>query len=113
MFSVFPVVHSPVLSAKLSVLAPVAGGGADRLRFASNGLNAGQLAQINFFSDAGVTQLSLTASFPANGFVSFGEVVPVPEPSSVATVLGLLGLVAWHERRKSSQARRESRKVSA
>ena len=92
---------------------PVAGGGADQLRFASNGLNAGQLAQINFFSDAGVTQLSLTASFPANGFVSFGEVIPVPEPSSVATVLGLLGLVAWRERRKSSQARRESRKVSA
>ena len=78
---------------------PVAGGGADQLRFASNGLNAGQRAQINFFSDAGVTQLSLTASFPANGFVSFGEVVPVPEPSSVATVLGLLGLVAWRERR--------------
>ena len=93
---------------------PVAGGGTDQLRFTSNGLNATQLGQINFFSDNGVTQISITPAFSANGFVgSFGEVVPVPEPSSVATVMGLLGLVGWRERRKSGQRRRETRLVVA
>ena len=41
------------------------------------------------------------------------EVVPVPEPTSVATVMGLLGLIGWRERRKGLQARQGERRDSA
>ena len=45
----------------------------------------------------------------SDGMTQAGEIVPVPEPSSVATVLGLLGLVGWRERRKGQAARRMER----
>ena len=93
---------------------PVSGGGIDQLRFANNGLNTSQLSQISFYSDSGVTQLSITPQFSANGFVGgFGEVTPVPEPSTVATVMGLLGLVGWRERRKARQSRAAERRAMA
>ena len=88
------------------------GGGTDQLRFVSNGLTPVQLGEIDFYSDNGVNKLSITPGFYENGFVgSFGEVVPVPEPSSVATVLGLLGLVGWRERRKTRLARQDERRA--
>jgi autotransporter-associated beta strand protein len=93
--------------------SPVSGGGTDQLRFASNGLNTNQLAKINFYSGAGTGQLSITPQFATNGFVSFGEVVPVPEPSSIATVMGLLGLIGWRERRKARAARSAERRAMA
>ena len=59
----------------------------------SSALTSGQLAQISFYSGAG-------PGFLGNGGFagSLGEVVPVPEPSRVATVLGLLCLIGWRER---------------
>ena len=87
------------------------GGGTDQLFFGNGsgtGLTASQLTQVRFYSDAGTTILPYAPGFSA--FTGgFGEVVPVPEPSSVATVLGLLGLVGWRERRKGRQARRATR----
>ena len=88
---------------------PVDGGGADQLRFVSNGLNADQLAHINFYSDGGATQLSITPQYSANGFVAFGEVVPVPEPTTIFTGLALLGLAGWRESRRGRFAMRSGR----
>ncbi len=89
------------------------GGGTDQLRFLNNGLTAAQLGRIDFYSGTTPgTKLSITPSFSANGFVGgAGEVVPVPEPSSVATVIGLLGLVGWRERRKARLAREVERRA--
>ncbi len=84
------------------------GGGTDQLFFGGaggGGLTASQLTQVKFYSDAGTTILPFAPGFSAfTG--SFGEVVPVPEPSSVATVLGLLGLIGWRERGRSRRAAR-------
>ena len=78
------------------------GGGTDQLFFGNGsgiGLDANQLLQVKFYSDAGMTVLPYAPGFSA--FTGgFGEVVPVPEPSSVATVTGLLGLIGWRERRR-------------
>ena len=74
---------------------------ADRLFFgnSSGGLTAGQLSQINFFSGAG-------SGFLGNGAIlGTGEIVPVPEPSSVFLTLGLLSLAGWRERGRFSRAR--------
>ena len=87
---------------------PVSGGGTDRIFFGDGtgtGLTASQLLQVSFYSDAGSTLFSSPTGFVG----SSGEIVPVPEPSSVATVLGLLGLVGWRERRKGQAARRMER----
>ena len=84
---------------------PVSGGGTDQLRFTGNGLNpTTQLAQIKFYSGPGT---GLLTGFFGNDFVGgVGEVVPVPEPSSIAMVMGLLGLIGWRERRKGAISRR-------
>ena len=89
------------------------GGGTDQLRFLSNGLSSTQLARIDFYSGSTAeTKLSITPSFFANGFVGgAGEVTPVPEPSSVATVMGLLGLIGWRERRKMLRERAADRRM--
>ena len=78
---------------------PFTGAGSDQLRFLGNGLTAAQLAQIDFYSGTTLeTKLSITPTFTANGFVgSFGEVVPVPEPSSVFLAMGLLGMACLRE----------------
>ncbi len=88
----------------------VTGAGTDQLRFTGNGLTTAQLSQIDFYTGFNT---GLITGFPGNGFVgSFGEVVPVPEPSSVTTVVGLLGLVAWRERRKARLAQQAVRAKS-
>lgn len=85
--------------------------GVDHLFFGTNssGLTTGQLDQIKFYSDGGNTMLSFAPGY-SDFTGGFGEVVPVPEPSSVATVLGLLGMVGWRERRQHRIARRLERK---
>ena len=85
------------------------GGGTDQLRFVGNGLDATQLAHIDFYSDGGVNKISITPGFGANGFVSFGEVVPVPEPSGVILAMGLLSLAGWREGRQARMQRRAER----
>ena len=88
------------------------GGGTDQLFFGGaggGGLTASQLTQVKFYSDAGATILPFAPGFSA--FTGgFGEVVPVPEPSSVATVMGLLGLIGWRERCREQRARQAGRR---
>lgn len=72
------------------------GGGIDQLYFdaSSSGLSSGQLGQIVFYSDAGVTPLGFF-----NQILSTGEVVPsTPEPASLA-LLGCGGLMMLRRRR--------------
>lgn len=82
--------------------------GVDHLVFgtSSSSLTASQLSAINFYSDSGMTPLRLQAAFTG----SLGEVVPVPEPSSVALALGLFALSAGRECRRR---RRPGKGVSA
>jgi hypothetical protein len=72
-----------------------AGGGTDQL-IISSGNFGGSLAasDISFFSDSGVNRISGTT-----GFTSSGELVPVPEASTLLGVLGLMAPLAWRERR--------------
>ena len=68
------------------------------------GLTASQLMQVIFYSDASVTILPYAPGY--SGFTGgFGEVVPVPEPSSVFAGLALCGLAGWREWRKSKARR--------
>lgn len=71
------------------------GGGTDRL-FITNGNFGGSLAasDISFFSGAGTGLYS-----GATAFTSTGELVPVPEASTLLAVLGLIAPLAWRERR--------------
>jgi hypothetical protein len=67
------------------------------------GLNAGQLSQIQFYSDTGSTLLG-----PA-GEIGFGlpgevELMPVPEPSTWVAGGLLLGLLGYRERRRIRKA---------
>lgn len=73
----------------------VLGSGTDVLRFGNSatGLNSGQLAQIVFYSDSGVTSLGQAT------ILSDGTVVPVPEPATVAAAALALLLVARRMRR--------------
>lgn len=84
-----------------------AGGGNDQLKFGSDStaLTSGQLAQISFFSGAGSGFLG-TGQFVG----SLGEVVPVPEPSSVLIGLAMCGLAGWRERRRLLNNRVASRR---
>jgi hypothetical protein len=86
------------------------GGGSDQLLFGSNSsaLTSGQLGQISFYSDAGTTFLG-TGAFVG----SLGEVVPVPEPSSLLMIAGLLGLATWREHRRWDVLRAKSRRNAA
>jgi len=69
--------------------------GADRLYVGSSasGITASQLGQIRFYSDSGTTLLGPGID------ASLGEILvnPVPEPSSLAVALGLVGLIGLRE----------------
>ncbi|MEQ1850770.1 MAG: autotransporter-associated beta strand repeat-containing protein [Chthoniobacteraceae bacterium] len=75
-----------------------AGAGADQLFFGTNasGLMAGQLARISFYSDGGLDLLG------AASFASFGEVVPVPEPSSLLMLVGGAATLLGVRRRRTA-----------
>ena len=77
---------------------PDTGGGVDQLFFGgdSTGLTASQLSQVLFFSDNGTTALG-SATFATPGL---GEIVPVPEPGSLLTLLGSAGIVLGLRRRQ-------------
>ena len=72
--------------------------GVDHLFFGSTtgtGVPTGGLSQIQFFSGSTVD------TFIGSGnFAPAGEVSPVPEPSSVAIGVGLLGMIGIRERRR-------------
>lgn len=73
------------------------------------GLTNSQLLQVSFFSGNNAGFLG-TGTFLSSGG---GEIVPVPEPSSVTVAMGLLGLVGWRERRKAAASRRALRMTVA
>jgi hypothetical protein len=70
------------------------GGGTDRF-IISNGLAP---SNISFFSDSGTTLYSGATTFSGTELVP-GELVPVPEASTLLGVLGLMAPLAWRERR--------------
>ena len=80
----------------------------DHLFFGSGSpsLDIGQLGQISFFSGSGTGFLG-TGTFTG----SQGEVTPVPEPSTLAVTLGLVGLIGWRERRRIAQASEAERRA--
>jgi hypothetical protein len=71
------------------------GGGTDRL-FITSGFGGSSLAasDVSFFSGSGTGLYS-----GATVFTSGGELVPVPEASTLLAVLGLMAPLAWRERR--------------
>jgi autotransporter-associated beta strand protein len=75
------------------------GGGTDRF-IISSGNFGGSLAasNISFFSDSGTTLYSGATTFSGTELVP-GELVPVPEASTLLGVLGLMAPLAWRERR--------------
>jgi fibronectin-binding autotransporter adhesin len=76
------------------------GGGNDRILFSS--YTGSQVvfggSEVQFYSDSGTTVIGSGGQLvtsPGGGW----ELVPVPEPSTVVGVLGLIGMAAWRERR--------------
>ena len=66
----------------------------DQLNFTSNGLTSGDLANIQFYSDNGVTPVGIGAGFIGS------ELVPVPEPTALAVGLILLSAIGFQGRRR-------------
>ncbi len=79
---------------------PLTGGGSDQLFFGTDsfGLTTEQLAQINFYSDAGTTLMGSGAVF-----ASGGEVVPVPEPGALIALFGGAGVLIGMRRRRAAR----------
>jgi autotransporter-associated beta strand protein len=73
------------------------GGGAEQVLLGASGLNNSQLGQIKFFNPAGLAAGIYDARLLANG-----EVVPVPEPATIALGLGLLGLIGRRMKKKKT-----------
>jgi fibronectin-binding autotransporter adhesin len=61
----------------------------------SSSLNTTQLAQVQFYSDNGITPVGTGAGF----YNGTGELVPVPEPGAMLNSLALLGLIGFRERK--------------
>src|SRR5205823_5332428 len=81
---------------------PTTGGGAEEILFGTSltGLSAIQLAQIQFYSDSGVT-----AFVPGAVILSTGEIIPisaipVPEPSTWLAGTLALGAIGFMQRRR-------------
>ncbi len=72
------------------------GGGTDQVFFGNSatGLSATQLGQIAFYSDFGSTSLGFAQ------ILSDGEIVPVPEPSTVFAAILVAAAVGYFERRQ-------------
>jgi autotransporter-associated beta strand protein len=76
------------------------GDGQDRFVFnTTTGWSGGQLGSIQFYSDAGVTQVGFGAA--EIGFGGQFEIVPVPEPATTALIgaVALCALIGYRERR--------------
>ena len=73
----------------------LSGGGAERLLVPDGSLSAAQLANISFFSGNGTGPLG-TAMFAPGGT---GELIPVPEPSTLMAVLAFVGAALGRRRR--------------
>jgi autotransporter-associated beta strand protein len=82
------------------------GGSGDQLFFGTTGtgLTGSQLAEIRFYSDSGITPLTVALS-PL--LLCTGEVVPVPEPGTWLAAASALALLAWRERRRLRNAFRQ------
>ncbi len=73
------------------------GGGSDELLFSSStGLTAGQIADISFLNPSGMAQGVYNAQL-----LPGGEIVPVPEPTALAAMLGGLTVLGLMRRRNS------------
>lgn len=79
----------------------VAGGGLDQLFFGTTaaGLSAGQVAAIQFVDPAGLPSGTYSAQMLPNG-----ELVAVPEPSSIAILAGGFGCLLGVRRRRETQS---------
>ncbi len=75
-----------------------AGGGSEQLFFGTDntGLTAGQLAAISFVDPAGFNSGTYAAQM-----LSTGEIVPIPEPTAVISMLGGLSVLLGYRRRRS------------
>lgn len=69
--------------------------GTDKLIFTTNGLTSSNLSNIHFYSGEGTGKIDTSGA----GFLAGGELVPVPEPGAMLAALGLLGAIAYRERR--------------
>ena len=80
-----------------------AGGGNDQLKFGidSTALTSEQLGQVRFYDGGFGSTVLGTGIFVG----SLGEIVPVPEPSSLFASLALIGLVGWREQRRARRGR--------
>ncbi len=75
------------------------GGGTDRL-FITGGLGGSLAASdISFFSGSGTGLYTGATTFTSGNELVPGELVPVPEASTLLAVLGLIAPLAWRERR--------------
>ena len=76
------------------------GGGTDRL-FITSGAFGGSLAasDVSFFNGPGTGLYSGATTFTSGNELVPGELVPVPEASTLLAVLGLIAPLAWRERR--------------
>ncbi len=72
----------------------LAGGGIEQLRFLNLGLTNTQLSSITFVDPLGLPAGSYPATLLGN------ELIPVPEPATLWSSLGLLSLVFWREQRR-------------
>ncbi len=76
------------------------GGGNDEILFSSfsGSQTVFNSSQVQFYSDAGTTEIGTGGELVTSSGGGW-ELVPVPEPSTVVGVLGLIGMAAWRERR--------------
>ncbi len=70
--------------------------GTDKLIFSAN-INTINLANVNFYTDGGVTPYD---AMGGAAIVGGNELVPVPEPSAIMSLLALFGLAGYKERRR-------------
>ncbi len=75
----------------------LSGGGDDRLIIPAGSLGLAELANISFYSDSGGT---LATGSPGAAFAPGGEIVPVPEVSTMVSLSGVLAFLGFRRRRR-------------
>jgi len=78
------------------------GGGSEQILFGGtvNGLTAGQLLQVSFYSDNGSTLISNTGLILADGEIIPGPMTPVPEPSTWSAAALAFFVVGYIQRKR-------------